>query len=119
MKAEIKYSSVGGEKFDESFSPKDKSHFSISLRLILGPKGEEGEESFDITVCSPSWISKNLGDNDVFSGRHHLFIKEYDYQKIITFIDNFVSNCTGENWNELGLKLSRLGYWEFEDYDGI
>lgn len=116
MKAEVKNLSIDGASFDENFVPDDKSHFSIYLRLILGPKGVKGEESFDITVCTPSWISEKLGDNEVLLGRHHLFLKEYNYQNIITFIQQYVSSCTGNDWNEVGLKLSRLGYWEFEDY---
>ena len=54
--------------------------------------------------------------NEVVIGRHHLIVREYNYQKIADSIQDFLRECTGESWIEVAEKVSRLGKWEFEDY---
>jgi hypothetical protein len=84
---------------------------------MIGPAGGDGEESFDIEVCTPKWIEKNLGVNEVLIGVHHLVVREYNYQKIVLAIEKFLLSCSGANWNEVSKKVSRLGFWEFEAYE--
>lgn len=40
----------------------------------------------------------------------------YDYNRIEEYLRERVSECEGLSWDEVGGKLGRLGYWEFEDY---
>lgn len=117
MRAEIKHlMTADGDAFDDKFRPTDNEIFSVSLRLIAGPAGGEGEESFDINICTPLWLNHKLQDSDTLIGRHHLFVKSFDYQRIRQAIEKYVSSCSGKGWPEIGLKLARIGYWEFEDY---
>ncbi len=83
---------------------------------MIGPEGGEGEESFDVTVCSPKWFLEKYGKEDVIVGRHHVVLLEYDYGRLMRTIETFCRNCEGATWHELALKLGRLGKWEFEDY---
>ena len=39
-----------------TFVPPDTDDFGFLLQLIVGPAGSEGEESFDLVVCTPKWI---------------------------------------------------------------
>lgn len=115
MRAEIK--TIVSLDIDDlsNYVPKTDD-FSFLLRVIVGPENSEGEESFDITVCTLQWLQKQLNHIDVMMGRHHLIVKDYDYEKILDAIYRYVESCEGDNWNEVALKLSCLGYWEFEDY---
>jgi hypothetical protein len=116
MKAEIK--SIYSSDIDdlEGYRPADEESFSFHLCVIAGPQSESGEESFDLTVCTPKWLLENHRKVDVIIGRHYLIVMEYNYQRILKRITDFCETCVGSNWTEVAEKLGRLGYWEFEDY---
>jgi Immunity protein 8 len=82
---------------------------------MIGPAGGAGEESFGITVCTPSWFEHNMKAN-IASGRHHLFVREYDYDRLKQYLTNYCSECRGNSWVEVAQKVARIGFWEFEDY---
>ncbi len=83
---------------------------------MIGPGGHRGEESFDVVVCSPKWLLDRYGKEDVILGRHHVFMLEYDYERLKRTIEDFCRDCEAPTWKELALELGRLGKWEFEDY---
>ena len=100
----------------ENYQPEDQGMFGFLLQAIVGPEGKDGEESFEIEVCTPRWLEETCGIDKVVIGRHHLIVREYNYQRIVVAIKDFLQDCSGENWNEVAEKVSRLGRWEFEDY---
>jgi hypothetical protein len=100
----------------ESFSPADSAAFSLLLQAMFGPAGAAGEESFDILVCTPRWLAKEVERTGVLVGRHHLVVSKFDLAQIHTFLANYAQHCVGTTWEEAATKLSRLGKWEFEDY---
>lgn len=53
---------------------------------------------------------------NVASARHHLFVKEYDYNELKRYLVKCCSACMGSSWTEVAEKVARIGYWEFEDY---
>ena len=116
MKAEIK--SIYSLEIDDlpNYIPSDPEAFSFQLRLIAGPESEPGEESFDIQVCTPKWLLENHRREDIIIGRHYLIVMEYNYERILRFINKFLLRCEGSTWTEVAEKLGRLGFWEFEDY---
>ncbi|MCG3157310.1 MAG: hypothetical protein DKINENOH_03942 [bacterium] len=115
MRAEIK--KIYSPDIDlATFRPQDPESFSFLLRIIAGPEGEEGEESFDVEICTPKWLLETYAQEEVVIGRHHLIVFEYNLERIIQTIKSFCASCFGETWKEVAEKLSRLGQWEFEDY---
>lgn len=100
----------------ERYQPEDPEKFAFLLQAMVGPKGEEGEESFDIEVCTPRWLEETYSMDEIIVGRHYLIVREYNYPRIVAAIKKFLQSCSGENWNAVGEKVSRLGKWEFEDY---
>ncbi len=89
--------------------------FGLSVRILVGPKGGQGEESFDVMLCTPDWFAANM-EGPIISGRHFLFVQNYKYQSLENYIRAYCLNCVGTSWQEVAEKLSRLGKWEFEDY---
>ena len=87
------------------------------LTLLVGPIGEPGEESFDITVCTPHWLEKRVEHTGgPVIGRHLLVVSTVDMNQIIAFVGARIAELEAPTWNELAGKIGRLGYWEFEDY---
>ena len=95
-----------------TFEPPGPS-FSIPLQMIVGPAGSVGEESFDVVVCSPAWLSEKPGP---VIGRHLLVVNSFQWKKIRTFLELQVGACEGEDWSEVAKLVGRIGHWEFEDY---
>jgi hypothetical protein len=100
----------------ESFLPADLECFSVPFRVLLGPHGGEGEESFDFSICSPAWIENRCRKDGFVIGRHLIVVPSYEVTKIVEVIEKIVRSISGESWEEVGLKFSRYAYWEFEDY---
>lgn len=119
MKAEIRH--IYSFDIDDlrHYSPPNPESFCFHLRIIAGPQSEEGEESFDLTVCTPKWLIDNHHKDDVIIGRHHLIVMEYNFERILKTIYDFCESCDGATWRDVAEKLGRLGLWEFEDYREI
>lgn len=99
-----------------TYEPKDPENFNMLFQFLIGPADSEGEESFDIEVCTPKWILTNHNKEDVVFGRYKIIVLEYNFQRIVSSVTKYVSTCSGETWSELSAKVSRIGRWEFEDY---
>lgn len=115
MRAEIR--SIFSSDVDDldDFRPSGNV-FSVPIRLQIGPAGGPGEESFDLTVCSVGWLDQRLERAPVFDARHHLVVREFHWAVVLRYIEGRVARCVGETWADVAQQLSRLAYWEFEDY---
>ncbi|HEQ1858660.1 TPA: hypothetical protein VEO38_002204 [Providencia alcalifaciens] len=47
-----------------------------------------------------------------------IIVAEYDYDKILTQLEQKIRLCGDSDWSKASLKLSRLSFWEYEDYQG-
>src|SRR5262249_55860788 len=99
-----------------SFSPADPACFGFLLQAMFGPAGSEGEESFDILVCTPRWLNGEVERKGIVDGRHTLLVSKFDFAQLSSFLAEYAKTCAGKTWEEAAIKLSRLGLWEFEDY---
>jgi hypothetical protein len=118
MKAELK--SLDCPDVDlETFVPEDPRSFGLLLQAMIGPEGGKFAESFDLQLHTPQWLlerrERGLLPPVVF-GRHMLLVFAYDYRQIFDTIQDYCRSCVGADWEEVAQKLSRIGYWEFEDY---
>lgn len=96
--------------------PQDPYCFGILVQALIGPRGSEGKESFDIIVCTPRWLEREVASKQTIIGLHHLIVNEYDIRVIRNFVTKFVEHCRAATWDEAAQKLSCLGHWEFEEY---
>lgn len=115
MRAELK--DLDGNSDDlATFLPMDPENFVLYLTAHIGIAGGDGQDLFNITVCTPEWLKSHHRSPDIVMGRAMLIVQEYDLPRIEAFISKYCQDCTGDTWEEIGAKLSRLGQWEFEDY---
>ena len=104
----------GGDPVE--YSPRDPDRFAIVLRLFVGPSSSAGDESFDLTVCTPVWLKDTCERDGFVLGRHHLVVLVYNFEFIRRTLVRLVERYSGATWQEVAAKVSRIGYWEFEDY---
>jgi hypothetical protein len=116
MKAELKRLHTPDADDLRSFAPATHGHFALVVQAMVGPVGDDGEESFDFVVCTPAWLSEKVEAMGPLLGRHHLVMASYDYDELERFVREFCEQCDGTTWEEVATKVGQLGHWEFEDY---
>ena len=97
-----------------SFIPERIEELAINLTFTIGAKSSSGGDNFDLFVCSPEWLLKNMWEPEIV--RHTLIIRKYDIEEIKKIIANYIDKCQSNTWIETAEKLSRYFSWEFEDY---
>lgn len=97
--------------------PDDLAHFAADVTAYLGPAGGEGADLFEFRVCTPGWLAEhpNMPKGSAFL-RHHLLVERWDAALVERAIRDLCLRTEGGDWQEVATKLSRYGYWEFEDY---
>ncbi|MCH9625860.1 MAG: hypothetical protein S4CHLAM123_10440 [Chlamydiales bacterium] len=100
----------------QHFKPEITDNFCFLLQLMIGPENEDGEESFDIEVCTPKWLLSKYKKDEIIFGRHMLIVFEYNFEQISNKLKYFVKSCNGSSWNEIAKKISKISSWEFESY---
>lgn len=117
MKAELRY--LHSPDVDDLKSWTPLGDFAILVQMMVGPHDGEGEESFDLTLCTPGWLATRVREDWIIDCRHHLVVDAYEYGRIERYLRERVGACEGSTWHEVGERLGRLGYWEFEDYRAL
>jgi hypothetical protein len=93
----------------DSYLPEDEETFSFPLQVLVGPKGEPSEESFNIQVCTPKWLLSRYNENEIILGAYKLIVFKFDMERILARVRKIFDNCDGKDWNEIAIKLSRVG----------
>jgi hypothetical protein len=115
MKAKIK--SFHSPDVDlATFWPDDPEDVGFLLQVLAGPADSPAEESFDLMVVTPRRLGRETRENGPLIGRHHLIVHRYDWGEIRAFLTRLFEAEIAPTWEELGTRLGRIGYWEFEDY---
>ena len=98
--------------------PADPASFCTHATMYVGPPDSAGYETFQLTVCSPEWLAAQTREVGILHARHHLLVdfESFDQRRLRTWLEKLVSGISDASWREVGEKVGRLGYWEFEDY---
>jgi hypothetical protein len=67
-------------------------------------------------VCSPSWVAEQPLEKGFGFQRHVLLLSRWDGGLVHRAIGDLCRRTEGATWNEVAVKLSRFGQWEFENY---
>jgi hypothetical protein len=109
------FEGMGREEPDGYVSP-DPENDAFTLRMLVGSADTPGMESFDVLVCTPGWLAKEVREHGPQVGRHMLILETLDLAQAQTFLRRRVEQLMAPAWSEIAEKIARLGYWEFEDY---
>ena len=98
------------------WSPEDEAVFGFLLQAMIGPTDGDGAESFNILVCSPGWLAREMSDTGIRSGEHTLLMSRYDHHLLLRYLERRVQMCEAPTWRELARQLGGIGLWEFDGY---
>jgi Immunity protein 8 len=85
---------------------------------MIGNDGGLGEESFNILVCSPSWLESEQLTKGFRWGHAMLVMRRWDPEVLERAVHDLVSHAERDSWQKIGEYLSRYAHWEFADYRG-
>lgn len=97
-------------------TPADPTVAYVGVTVGVGPADGPGEEYFHVDVATPDALKQRLGDGELLIGRHLVITRRFDWARVTDFLRGRFEQPEAATWSELGEKLGRIGYWEFEDY---
>jgi immunity protein 8 of polymorphic toxin system len=100
----------------DNYVPDDPEDDAILLQVMVGSADVPGEESFDVLVCTPRWLEREVKAKGPLIGRHYLIVEATNYPGVRRFLTKIIENQMAGNWEELANRVGRIGMWEFEDY---
>jgi hypothetical protein len=114
----------------EEFVPQDPRHFGAQLQVLIGSEGAKYDDSFDVTICTPSWMAEcvEAGNWEPF---RHGFLRaipesispgcgvwfmalwnEQDIRGAVRVICEAFS--PGPDWGSVAARIGRVIPWEFD-----
>ena len=118
MKAELKDISSSQIESLESFVPDDPASFRLWVTLSIGLEGTDAADDFETLICSVNSVAALVGESGgVIVGQPLIITERWDHQQIRQRIEDYCSSCQGEEWEDILPMLTRIGLWEFENFD--
>ena len=98
--------------------PAAPSGFGFLATMTVGPADGPGEETFSVQVCTPECLAKRCESEGYVDGRHMILTSAdgYSDEGLRSFLTKRVEQVEGATWQDVAAKVSRIGFWEFEDY---
>ena len=90
--------------------------FHLRLELEITADGLKGSDQYNVDLCDRKGLNEEIdryfeSDFEKLNNRESAFLdktillKEFDREKIMSLINDFVDSCSAETWKEVSLKL--------------
>lgn len=130
--AELKYVVGHGDGFPidgslEGYSPPNREDFGFNAMVFIGIEGEEGSDLFDIVVCSPTWMSRELTSgrwmtritreemDPIVMNPFVCYMPRWDTTELLSQLRSLCARCSpAPDWASLADRLSRYLAWEYD-----
>jgi len=124
----ILYWGDGSSDDRESFTPPSPKHFGATVQVLIGARGWRGSDSFDIRVCTPSWLAAEAAEGRMFTldelegipasvaiGTGTWFMREWDRDQFMAAL-RILCETSGPapDWGSLASRIGRRMLWEFD-----
>jgi hypothetical protein len=94
--------------------PGDPAGFVFGVQLLIGPADGPGEESFELTVCSPEWLAERCKSGEPVNGLHHVIagLDTYDERVPQDWLEARVLAVEAATWAGIASQLRFPGGWD-------
>ncbi len=99
-----------------SYIPDNPTNFGFWMNFTIGQEGEQWSNNFQLQVATPTYLQEQNPYQSAILLRHTLLVFEYDFVQIYNAVDQYVRSLEEDSWEKLTEKLSRIAWWEYEDY---
>jgi hypothetical protein len=97
----------------------DPASFVTTARLLVGPEGGPGEETYELTICTPEWLAEACRKaGGIYDPRHHLVVSgaAFDERRLRRWLATRMEETQADTWSEVAERVGHFAYWDFEDY---
>lgn len=101
----------------DTFRPDDPTRFLIPVILSIGLEGTDAADDFSTMICSARSLAALAAENKVLAGQAFIIAETWDFPLIRERIAAYCASCEGETWEDILPMLTRLGVWEFENFE--
>jgi Immunity protein 8 len=114
----------------EGYTPPDPEHFGVSLQIFIGRTSGALADSFDITVCSPSWMAARVAAGEwerfrsgglrvlpesIAVGTGIWLMRRWDRSELEAALRAVCEAFSpGPDWGSVASRIGRLIPWEFD-----
>ena len=101
----------------DQYQPDDPEDVCITVDAYIGTEGGGGEDIFEFTVCTVTSLAARVrNEGHLFAG-NYLIVPRYDYGLVWQAISSLCRETVGATWQDVAVRLSYFGFWEFHGYD--
>lgn len=68
------------------------------VQLLISEGGAAGEESFDMVVCTPSWLGEQVRADGPTPGHGYLVVAEWDFPSTRAYLQKLVGDLGAPTW---------------------
>ncbi len=120
---------VPGSAALDGYAPANREHFGFRAQVFIGQQGDDRSDSFDITVCSPSWFAEGVSQQGlgrfnrllralpegVLPGAGIWFMRQWERSEFETALNAVCDAASGgPDWGSVASRIGRLIPWEFD-----
>jgi len=110
--------------------PQNPEHFGYSMRAMISHRDGVGADSFDATVCSPTWLAERLRPGDEIGPTYVVaeepfspsisapalwIVRRWDRAEIEHAVRALCDRCSpGPDWDTVADRIGRWLPWEYD-----
>jgi hypothetical protein len=98
------------------YRPEDAESFEVRVQAFIGPSSLGGEETFEFVICSRDRLRDQPLPKGFAFQRAALLLERWDPTLIERAIGDLCRTTEGATWDDVALRLSRFGIWEYESW---
>lgn len=113
----------------QHYAPDDPQGFCISIQAFIGTTDDDTSDSFDVLVCTPRWLDKNLKDPRLRAGqprdwtwlppridfgRSLVLMERWDYPLLHDSLIRLCASFEAPDWGSLASRIDKYLPWEYD-----
>jgi len=93
--------------------PPDPEDCWVVVQADIGPSEGTGTDIFTFYVCTIRRLEALVLTEGWQSGRYLIVVARFEWDVIITCIENILKKLQGDSWEQLATLIGQYGQWEF------
>jgi len=114
----------------DGYVPPDPEHFGFSAQVFIGDDADDLSDSFDVTVCTPSWLAAQVKagawdrfrsgslramPESVAAGAALWFMRRWNRQEFERAVEAVCEDANpAPDWGSVACRIGRRIPWEFD-----
>jgi hypothetical protein len=102
---------------DATSLPADPEHCRVGIVAGIGLEGDDAQDDFRFQFCTLKYVASKVRNSRYFCDRGLVVVEGFSWEIVELTLASICDQIEGQSWDEIAKELSKIGEWEFEDYD--